>query len=210
MFNKNFFYSLIGSLVLLAASLVINVYAAAYAISQMSSPVTDLVLSNTRVYNTDWFFIYGAVIFWIIAIGLLVKYPRYMIFTIKTVSLFVLIRSLFITLTHIAPFQPYLIIEPYDLLADILGNKLYSIFFINGGLFFSGHTGLPFLFALIFWQKKLLRYLFLIFSITFGIVVLLGHLHYSIDVFAAFFITYSIYKLAKVLFKKDYPITVSL
>jgi hypothetical protein len=38
----------------------------------------------------------------------------------------------------------------------------------------------------------------------FGVIVLLSHLHYSIDVFAAFFITYSIYHIALKLFDRDY------
>ena len=37
----------------------------------------------------------------------------------------------------------------------------------------------------------------------FGAVVLVGHLHYSIDVFAAFFITYGIHDLAKFLFSQE-------
>ena len=35
-------------------------------------------------------------------------------------------------------------------------------------------------------------------------VVLLGHFHYSIDVFAAFFIAYGIADLAKKFFAKEY------
>ncbi len=39
--------------------------------------------------------------------------------------------------------------------------------------------------------------MFLDFSIVFAVVVLLGHLHYSIDVASAYFITFSIFSLAK-------------
>lgn len=35
-------------------------------------------------------------------------------------------------------------------------------------------------------------------------LVLLGHLHYSIDVFAAFFIVYVIFIIAKRVFKGEY------
>jgi hypothetical protein len=71
-------------------------------------------------------------------------------------------------------------------------------------LFFSGHTGFPYLMALIFWNTKPLRWLFLAASIFFGGAVLLGHLHYSIDVFSAFFITYGIFNIAIRLFKNDF------
>ena len=47
------------------------------------------------------------------------------------------------------------------------------------------------------------------FSLVFGITVLFAHVHYSIDVFAAPFITYAIFKLAELeLFTKDYAIMV--
>jgi hypothetical protein len=69
--------------------------------------------------------------------------------------------------------------------------------------FFSGHTGMPFLGALVFWDDKLVRWVYILASIFFAIVVLLGHLHYSIDVFSAFFITYSIYRIADISFNKD-------
>jgi membrane-associated phospholipid phosphatase len=60
--------------------------------------------------------------------------------------------------------------------------------------------------ALIFWENKILRIVFLSFSIMFAIIVLLGHLHYSIDVLSAFFITFSIFHICKFLFKKDWQL----
>jgi len=49
-----------------------------------------------------------------------------------------------------------------------------------------------------------LRNIFLAISVFFGIVVLLGHIHYTIDVAAAFFIVYAIYHLALKLFPREY------
>jgi hypothetical protein len=114
-------------------------------------------------------------------------------FAIKTLSLFIVIRSIFISLTHIGPF-----VDQIQWSSNIL-----SKFSFGGDLFFSGHTGIPFLFALIFWDVKLMRYVFLALSAFFGTIVLMGHLHYSIDVLSAFFITFSIYHIAEFIFQKD-------
>jgi hypothetical protein len=101
---------------------------------------------------------------------------------------------MFVSLTHIGPFPLKLELE----------SKLLDFITSGNDLFFSGHTGLPFLIALIFWDHIYIRRLFLVSSVVFGVVVLLAHLHYSIDVFAAFFITYSIYHISLKVFKRDY------
>ncbi len=68
-------------------------------------------------------------------------------------------------------------------------------------LFFSGHTAVPFLGFLLFKNRKV-KYTFLGASIIMAITVLLMHVHYSIDVFSAFFITYGTFKIGEWLFKK--------
>ena len=57
--------------------------------------------------------------------------------------------------------------------------------------------------ALVFWENKKIRIFCLIATIISGIVVLVSKSHYSIDVFAAPFITYSIFKISEKFFKKD-------
>jgi membrane-associated phospholipid phosphatase len=70
--------------------------------------------------------------------------------------------------------------------------------------FFSGHTGLPFLMAFIYYDRKWLRIIFISLSMIFGAVVLLAHIHYTIDVLSAFFISYGIYRLSRLLYSKDF------
>jgi hypothetical protein len=159
-----------------------------------SSSVTDIVLSNIRVYDVSVFYVYGPWVWWVVLSLLTMLKPHRIPFMVKNIALFLLVRSFFITLTHIGPFPTSAIIEP---------SRLSSLFTSTGDLFFSAHTGAPFLMALVFWKEKIYRYILLATSIFFGVIVLLGHLHYTIDVVAAFFITYSIYCMAEQLFKKD-------
>lgn len=192
--NRRFLATFFFSLIFLLLALFINFHAGTYATESQSNSVTDIVLSNTRVYDLDAVFIYGAILFWVFVIGVTLYDPKRAPFTYNSVALFVLVRSLFISLTHLGPFPDRLILPASDII---------SKFSFGGDLFFSGHTGLPFLMALVFWDIKPLRYLFIFSAILFGIVVLLAHLHYSIDVLAAFFITYTIYHISEFLFKKD-------
>jgi len=193
--NKRFLLSTLFSFVLLVAVLIFNFYAATYATRIASNPVTDIVLSNIPVFDVDGFFLYGFMAFCLFSVILCLLKPKEIPFVFKNVALFVFIRAIFLTLTHIGPYPSQLLIT-FD-------STLLKGFIFSGDLFFSAHTGLPFLMALIFWKNVYLRVLFIVTSFFFGAIVLLGHIHYSIDVLAAFFITDSIYHLAERFFKKD-------
>ncbi|TSA44914.1 hypothetical protein D4R51_02885 [bacterium] len=192
--NRKFLFSIGVGFLFLAASIVMSFFAIIYATERASGPVTDIILSNIPVVDVDGIFVYGPVIFWIFVVGYLIFEPKEIPFTIKSIALFTVIRSIFISLTHIGPFPSHI---------QVTATGLLGAFTSGNDLFFSGHTGLPFLLALIFWENKYLRWLFIASSLFFGVIVLIAHLHYSIDVFAAFFITYTIYRVAGVLFKKD-------
>lgn len=192
--QKNFLIVSATSLMLLVISLVVNFYAGLYATESVSNSVTDIILSNIRVYDLDGIFIFGSWFLFMSIIFLCLRYPWKIPFVLKSVSLFILTRSIFITLTHLAPFPNAPTISPTGFL---------SYFVFGGDLFFSGHTGLPFLLALIFWDQSYIRKLFIGASILFGVVVLLAHLHYSIDVLSAFFITYTIYHISIKIFPKE-------
>ena len=68
-------------------------------------------------------------------------------------------------------------------------------------LFFSGHTGTLFLLFLLA-ENKVMKYIFLLFTLTVGTAVLLQHVHYSIDVFVAPFVAYAAYRIIKILHLK--------
>jgi hypothetical protein len=194
--DRSFIISVLVGLLFLILSFVINFYAGTYATERASNSVQDIVLSNIPVFDVDLIFIYGPLVLWLF-VGCLCAYkPNRIPFILKSIALFIVIRSVFITLTHIGPF-------PDQIALSAAPTSWIYKFTFGGDLFFSSHTGLPFLMALLFWKHKYLGWIFTATAVFFGTIVLLGHMHYTIDVLSAFFITYTIYHIALKFFKKD-------
>lgn len=192
--------SIVWGFMLFGIALIIQRMANNYVFGLKGTAVNDLLLNILPTINIETFIIQEALMITFLGILLCLIQPKYFNFGLKTVSIFMIIRSFFIVLTHLGPNTDLL---PLD--TSTIGFSLYNIFFnTKGDFFFSAHTGTPFLLALIFWPEKKWRYIFIIASVTMGIGVLLAHMHYSIDVFAAPFMTYSIFIISKKLFYKDY------
>jgi hypothetical protein len=192
--RKTYYGHLLEGFVFFVVSVYVTHLASRYATLQASNPVEDIILSNTNAYNFEFLFVQLAIGVSLLVVAIMVRFPKSAPFTLKSIGLFIMIRSVFVSLTHIGPYPTKLILE----------SKMLDFITTGNDLFFSGHTGLPFLIALIYWRHVYIRGFFLFASVLFGVVVLLSHLHYSIDVFAAFFITYSIYHIAIFVFRRDY------
>jgi hypothetical protein len=194
--RKKYTTLLIEGILFFVFSVYVTHLASRFATLKASNSVDDLILSNTPVYNFEFLFVELAIALCLFVVVLCIKFPKTAPFVLKSVGLFIIIRSVFVTLTHIGPFPTKLVLE----------SNLLDFITTGNDLFFSGHTGLPFLIALIYWDHIYIRRLFILASGIFGVVVLLSHLHYSIDVFAALFITYTIYHIAIKLFALDYRV----
>lgn len=194
--------SLLFSAIFLIIAIIIQKYADNYVVKTGWTVVWDIFLNNIPVYDIDKFIIFSTLTCTFLTLILLIYKPSHLIFTIKSLALFVIIRSFFISLTH-------LWIHPHQIVFDSndiwfwLYNLLYNS---NNDFFFSWHTGIPFLLALIFQNEKFWRNIFFLTSFIFWVSVIIGHIHYSIDVFAAPLITYSIYSISKYFFKKDFEL----
>src|SRR5258707_1043216 len=96
--DRQFVFSICIAFALLFGSLVVNFYAGTYAARQASNAVTDIILSNIRTFDLDAVFVYGSLVLvaFITVLGL--SEPKQIPFILKSISLFVLIRSLFIIL----------------------------------------------------------------------------------------------------------------
>ena len=194
--SRAYLRSICEGAVFFTASTIAIFAAVSYATVHASNYVTDFVLSRVGPYNLRFLFVYGTFAAFAITLGLVAWRPNRMPFALKAMALFLLVRAVFVALTHMAP-SP---IDPQKAVPF-----LNSIFY-GSDLFFSGHTGMPFLAALAFWHMPLWRIFYLALTAFFGTVVLLGHYHYSIDVLAALFITHGVFQISCWLFGRDYAL----
>jgi PAP2 superfamily C-terminal len=192
--DLNYTFNILISIFLFVISLVANYEAMKYSALSVGNATTDILLQNIPLVDTHVIFNEGALVFVLFVVLIFIFEPISIPFSVKTISLFIFVRSLFVSMTHLAPYADHINI-------DSVATKYFTT---GSDLFFSGHTGLPFLLALIFWKKRYLRFIFISASIIGGASVLLGHLHYTIDVFSAYFITYGVFQIAIVFFKKDF------
>ncbi len=195
--NRKFLALSAFSLAFFAAGVIAAFSTGIYATDHESNYVTDIILSNIPVFQVDGLFLWGTFVLLFSVLAICLWRLEWTPFIVSSLGFFYLIRSVFVSLTHIAPFPEHATLDVGQALGKIIA---------GGDMFFSGHTGAPFLLALIFWQHLRLRYFFLAWSIFFAIIVLLGHLHYSIDVLSAYFITFTIYELSRFFFKRAHAL----
>jgi hypothetical protein len=176
------------------ASLYASSQAVLFTAKNVGNYTTDILLDNLPLVNTDVIFSEGALLLVVFVVILLITRPRTAAFTLKSMGLLIFTRSLFVIMTHIAPF-------PDHIATDM---NHYTSMTSGADLFFSGHTAIPYMLALIFWRAPRLRVFFMACSVIAALAVLFGHLHYTIDVFAAYFITHGVYQIARSWFNKDF------
>src|SRR4030081_2922391 len=194
--SRAYLRSICEGIAFFAASTIAICAAVTYATVHASNYVTDFVLSRVGPYNLRFLFVYGTFTAFVITLGLLAWRPNRVPFALKAMALFLLVRAVFVSLTHMAP-------SPIDPQAPA---PFFNSIFYGSDLFFSGHTGLPLLAALAFWHMPQWRMFYLALTAFFGSIVLLGHYHYSIDVLAALFITHGVFQISCWLFRREYAL----
>ena len=185
-----FLLSLLQALSLAAFALTVNYYAVRYATSFAGPAVPDIVFRYVPIMEFMWLDSYGALYLEYAILAFAVLRTRSLVFLLKTMAVLILVRDVFINMTNLGIPE---------------GTIPTTSFFTQGGdLFFSGHTALPIMAALIFWHLPKVRAFMLGVAVVLVVEVLLGRQHYSIDVFAAPFIVYGVYMFCRHLFKADY------
>lgn len=190
--DRAYSISLFVGFLVLFGSLFIAFRASSYNDLSDYPSVGDIILNNIPAMDLNFLFDWGfaAVVTAISVYGLLYK-PEKAPFILKTFGILILVRSCFILLTNIGPPVGFLVGMEQD---------MNNLTFFRNDLFFSGHTSVPFLCYLMTSEGKVFKWFMLVSSFILGATVLLMHVHYSIDVFAAYFITYGVFALSNKIF----------
>lgn len=194
--EKKFRISFLAGIFLLLAAGFFNSMAVTYKEGVPVQSVGDIILDHLPPLDLNFLFTYGILpVLFIATIYPIFFKPQILPFSAKTIAAFIIIRSFFITLTHIG--------APKGFLLPHFGSQpgALRLFYVND-LFFSGHVGFPFLMGLIFWENKWLRWFMITMSFVEALTVLFLRVHYSIDVFSAYFITYTIFVVSDKIFNK--------
>ena len=188
-------YLILLSLAVVAAATLLDYFSGVYVSRTEGAIVPDLILDHVGPVDASFFYVYG----YLILCFTMFLYPLF--FHIRTLhivvsqfSFLVMLRAVFVTLTHLET-------PPGAIPAEF--PWIFQGISFQNDMFFSGHTAVPFLGFFLY--RGIVRYFFLFGSIFMAIVVLLTHSHYSIDVFSAFFITYCSYKIGSVVISKIEP-----
>ena len=150
--------------------------------------INDIVLNYFTPINVSGY-IFG--IIWLMAFITIIRCIQQPAIFLQFLWGFILLSiSRVITIIAVplnAPNQLIVLIDP-------ISNYFYGKTFITKDLFYSGHTATLFLMCLCL-KNKWDKFLTLLSTIIIGILVLVQHVHYTIDVVAAPFFTYFIYVL---------------
>ncbi|HBL19021.1 MAG: hypothetical protein A2X36_13625 [Elusimicrobia bacterium GWA2_69_24] len=118
--------------------------------------------------------------------------PRRLPFLLFLLSVYLAVRTAFVFLSPIGAPVGMVDMRVHDLIfSRLLGTWTFTNEFV-----FSGHTAIPFLFFL-FFRTRGLKALMLAGSLTMAVCVLLSRNHYTVDVLAAFLVSYSVYALSE-------------
>lgn len=179
---------LVVTLILLAVVLASLANFLNFVEARQGVVLPDPILNLFNPIDLTWLIFALIYLSLISAIAALINNPKQLMFAIQLYILMVVLRIIAMYLMPLEP--PLKMITLNDPLVEFFGTGQT----LTKDLFFSGHTATLFILFLVS-EKKVFKIIFLISTIAVAITVLLQHVHYTIDVFAAIFFTYACYKL---------------
>ncbi|MBP1649206.1 MAG: hypothetical protein H6Q30_2651 [Bacteroidetes bacterium] len=154
--------------------------------------LNDPILALFRPVDLTWL-TFGLIYFGLICgIVFLTRHPQAMLIAFQSYTLMVAVRIAAMFVLPLA--APPASIPLQDPTVEYLGTGKM----LTQDLFFSGHTSTLFLLFLTA-QGRTLRTVFMICTVTVGISVLLQHVHWTVDVLVAPFVSYACFRVVTML-----------
>lgn len=186
--SKHFRTEFTVTVVLLAAVLFFFPKFLQFAEQRDGVVLPDPVLALFNPVNLTWLTFGLIYLSLIIAIITLINKPDKLLLALQCYTVMVLFR---IAAMYLLPLEaPAKLLPLNDPFVQLFGTGKV----LTKDLFFSGHTATLFLLYLITDNKKL-KLIFLACTVVVALSVLLQHVHYTIDVFAAPFFAYGSFRL---------------
>lgn len=185
--NKKNRIELIISLILLTITLTGLANFVNYIEIRTGFILSDPILNLFNPIDLTWItfgLIYLSLIF---AIVTLLKNPQRFLFALQLYTSMTVVRMIAMFLLPLEPPEKMILLK--DPFVEFFGTGQT----LTKDLFFSGHTATLFILFLVS-EHKTIKIIFLVITIIVAFCVLLQHVHYTIDVFAAILFTYACYK----------------
>lgn len=187
--NKLFRNQFLTALVFLTILLIILPKFLAYVETRHGTIINDPILNLFTPIDLTWLIfiiLYGTLGF---ALFYLITKPMLLLIAITTYAIMIFFRIIAMYLLPLDP--PVLMIALYDPFVGLFEKGTT----LTRDLFFSGHTAIMFILYLVSKNKKIKSF-FLVATIAIAGLVLLQHVHYTVDVFVAFFAAFAAYSIA--------------
>lgn len=185
----------------LALALLAGSYLILFAVCRVRgaaalSPGWDPVVASLPRRDWTWLLSQGYVAFLACFFGFwLARDRRKLAFLLAATAVLMLVRDAFVLLTPVGPLPD--LIPLYK--SGVVGG-LHDRLEFDGELFFSGHTGFPFLYFLLTRRERAVSLACLAVSLVNGLGVMVTRNHYAIDVLGAFAIVPTVSALSRRLF----------
>ena len=160
--------------------------------------LNDPLLSILSPVDLTWpifVLIYGGLLFGLLS---LLTSPDRLLLTLRSYTLLLLVRIVAMYLTPFAPPEGMILLN--DPVAGLGPGGA-----MTNDLFFSGHTATLFLFVLTA-RTGTLRIIFLLMTTILAVMLLMQHVHYTVDVLAAPFFAFGCYVLARRIRRDQLPL----
>jgi hypothetical protein len=194
--NKKFRLLFIISVTGLALCAIIAPSLFTYIQERNGKVLQDVLLNALPAFDLSLWIFSILYIFILLGIGYLLTLPEQLLLGLQVFFWVTVFRftCLFLIPLH-APDGLVKLDDPF------LAHLFYRGTIITNDLFFSGHTSIVCVFAFVI-QKPVLRFITVAVTAFIGVMLLIQHIHYTIDVLAAPVFTWLSFKLSQAILKR--------